>query len=222
MNEFKEKNKGLEFRINKAKHMIPSKEFPLSTKDKKKMEMYTWEDTEPVTDKKVIEIFNSYKFRTGRCFYNAFDLLQLLKSEGIEGWQYYSGWFFLPNNYPVFHAWLVNGRQVLDYSNDMGSILKEKIGKFESNDEAREHIVIESVKRDAQPSSENKVCGQLHIGMVFFGSPDTFENALDIKTSLVDNHVTYRKDGMNQYGDSKANTMIKKIKGEHINYGEKK
>ena len=215
MIEFKEKNKGLAFKYNGSKYMIPSAEFPLASKNKSNMETYLIENTSLVTDPKVIEIFNVFKYRVGKCYYNAWDLKLLLESNGINGWDYYSGWLFLPDELPIHHAWLIKDGQMLDYTNNLYD--QEIIDLFTkeaptTRNEYRRLIAEEIIRRDSEQASKYKVCGKVHEGYFYIGTKDTIENSQRLFYSISKNHVSYQSEGMNQDGFSETQEMINGLK----------
>lgn len=215
MTKFKIKNKGIEFKIGKAVHMIPSKDFPLSSKNTKNIKVFTNKNTKKIKNEKIQEIFNNLEYRLGKCFANARDLQAMLEKEGIQGWEYYSGWLFLPGGYPIFHAWLVKDDSVLEYTDFVfDENMNEKMKGIKTDEEQREILANEMVRKSKLPASETKTYGNVHMEHIFIGTKDTYENSRVIMEGFAPSHPSYSPKGMNLEGLSDLQLRIEEIKNK--------
>lgn len=213
MTEFTSKNKGIQFKINKSIHMIPSKDFPLASKNTKDLMFFHFENTDKVKDPKIIELFDSFEYRIGKCFDNARLLKEYLEGAGETNWDYYSGWLFPIKGYPVFHAWLVKDKYILDYLNyTISEEIADKLKDAKSDKEIRSIIINEQVALNELPPSEVKSCGKAHKEYLYIGTKDTYENSEKIFKSLSENHISYAKKGMNMKGLSSVQEELEEIR----------
>lgn len=101
--------------------IIPSVMYPLNGE----YEVFTCDNTEPVVDKAVLDIFDKVKYQVGRCYTNTEHLIELLQAAGYDA-KSYVGWLFVCGTaYPVHHCWAVlNRKSVLDLSDDYTALLR--------------------------------------------------------------------------------------------------
>lgn len=211
MTKFKKKNKGIQFKIGKAIHMIPSKDFPLASKSVKDIRIFHSNTTKQVENVDIEETFNSFNYQVGRCFENAKGLKDMLEKKGIKGWDYYSGWLFPIKGYPVFHAWLVKNNSILDYTDySFDKSLLEKIKHVDNEEKLRELLSDAIVERNKLPSSKIKVFGKAHFEHFYVGTKDNFESSANIYTSLSSDHLSYSENGVRFGGLSDLQLQIKK------------
>lgn len=95
--------------------IIPTAMYPLNGQ----YEVFTYRNTLPVTDEKVLEIFDSAAYDRGRCYTNIKVLTQMLLENGYDA-KSYVGWLFVSGStLPIHHCWCVlNGHSVLDLADD--------------------------------------------------------------------------------------------------------
>lgn len=208
---FREKNNGIEFRLKTAVHMIPSKQFPLASRNKSKIQVFHSETTELVQEDAVREVFDSFEYRIGACFWNANTLLKTLEQRGITGWMYYSGWLFPLDGYPVFHAWLVKDSYILDYTDSLfDEETMRAVEQIEDTQERRLFYAKMILERSKDLPSRNKVFGKAHYGNVYIGVQDSYENSLILFHKLDKNHPSYAEKGMSITNLSDLQQEIKK------------
>ena len=94
------------------KIIIPSSKYPLESKP---YQLIHSGNTEPVTDNKIIEIFNSITPKVGHCFSNSGKLARELIDAGYDAKQYV-GWVFTHDDYPVHHSFVMVNNHILDLS----------------------------------------------------------------------------------------------------------
>lgn len=212
MIEFKTKNKGIQFKIGKSVHMIPSKEFPLATNRTRDIIVFNRENTKEVINERVIDVFNNYEYKLGRCFQNAEGLRKALKKEGILGWEYYSGWMFTTGGYPLFHSWLSKDEHILEYTNYfMSKDIADKLKEAKNQEEFRTIFAKEQASLNKLPNNEAKTCGKCHQEYMYIGMRDTFENSIRIFQSLDKSHISYQAKGMNMEGSSRLQEEIEEL-----------
>lgn len=103
--------------------IVPTIQYPLNGKYK----IFHCENTEAVKDEKVLEIFDSVKYKIGHCYTNVGILVGRLQNAGYDA-KSYAGWLFTgKGEFPVHHCWVVlDGKSVLDLSDDFTAMLSGK------------------------------------------------------------------------------------------------
>lgn len=137
----------------KGSVIVPTSYYPLNDKYR----IFTYKNTEQLTDENVLKIFDNVKYHIGRCYANAAELCDLLVKAGYNA-KTYVGWLFTAiTEYPVYHCWVVlNDNIVLDLSDDftamlMGSNAENFANK--SKDEEREVIASFQAAASKVPNS---------------------------------------------------------------------
>lgn len=98
---------------DEEKVVIPSRLFPL---ERKSYQLINDENTRPVEEQKITDIFDSIKYEVGKCYSNAEKLTEALRKEGYPAIQYV-GWLFSgEGTYPVHHSFVLLYDHVLDLS----------------------------------------------------------------------------------------------------------
>lgn len=122
--------------------IIPTDYYPLNGK----YEVFTYANTEIIRDEKVLDIFDSVKYRVGKCYQNTLELVGKLKEAGYSAIPYV-GWAFI-NSYevPVHHCWCVlNGKHLLDLGDEYTLLYDEENRKnfdgLQSKEEQMEVMV---------------------------------------------------------------------------------
>ena len=213
MIEFKEKKRGIQFKINTATHMIPSAEFPLSGK---KVYYINANNTEICEDQELLNIFNSTEYRNGMCYSNAETFRQNLLNNGIEESRikYLSGWIFSGDTYPVHHAIiLVDDKYIFDFIPNNDLIFKaldeianknpDKKFKKEETEVLFRDIVLELRKGN---NSDWMVAGKSSIINIYIMSEDNMTNAKKIFQSIeknFPNHPSYKTMNRDKSGQTK-------------------
>lgn len=100
--------------------VIPTSYYPLN----EKYEVFTKNNTEIVSDDKILGIFDEVKYKIGFCYSNSKQLYQKLVAQAIDA-KVYCGWLFVgAAEYPVHHCWVVvNGKHLLDLGDDFTVML---------------------------------------------------------------------------------------------------
>ena len=142
--EYEEKEKKVVVYINQeTKVIIPSRLYPL---EKENYRIVTPDNTEPITDPKVIEIFDTLEVRLGECFSNAEKLTRALRDAGYPAEQYV-GWIFAgEGTYPVHHSFVMLENHILDNSveflkKDMADFYYMQLKYRMSQDELRMYMI---------------------------------------------------------------------------------
>lgn len=106
--------------------MMPTSLYPLNGP----YQVFHCKNTKIVTDEKILEIFDSVKYKIGFCYTNTQNLVKALKAAGYEA-KSFVGWLFTGvSELPVHHCWvIVNENQVLDLSDDFSVMLGGENGK---------------------------------------------------------------------------------------------
>ena len=110
----------------KGSVIVPTLYYPLNGD----YEVFTYKNTEPVTDEAVLEIFDSVEYHIGHCYQNTEKLVTKLRDAGYDA-KSYVGWMFIDvTEYPVHHCWCVLNGSVLDLSDDHTLMLSGENGKI--------------------------------------------------------------------------------------------
>lgn len=120
--------------------IVPTEYYPLNGKH----EVFTYQNTEAVTDKEILNLFDKVKYEIGYCYQNTFKLCEILQAHGYPA-RPYVGWLFTNGTQPpVHHCWCVLGNSVLDLADDFTVMLSGANGKYfktaKSIEESRELI----------------------------------------------------------------------------------
>lgn len=95
--------------------IMPTDYYPLNDK----YQTFTVKNTEEVTDKKLLAIFDEIKYEVGRCYTNSTTLYEKLTQAGYDA-KTYCGWLFVgQGETPIHHCWVMVGNSILDLSDDM-------------------------------------------------------------------------------------------------------
>ena len=107
--------------------ILPTDMYPLNSDN---FRIFTYKNTEFVSDECVHIIFNSITYKPGHCYQNAKALADKLKSRGYNA-KTYVGWLFVGKyEYPVHHCWVVlDENKVLDLSDDFSQMLNAENSK---------------------------------------------------------------------------------------------
>lgn len=107
--------------------ILPTDMYPLNRDD---YHIFTYKNTEFVSDENIHEIFNSVTYKPGHCYQNAKKLADKLRAAGYNA-KTYVGWLFVGKyEYPVHHCWVVlDENKVLDLSDDFSQMLNAENSK---------------------------------------------------------------------------------------------
>ena len=101
---------------------IPSMYYPLNDK----YEIFSIENTNPVKNPRVLEVFDSVEYQIGKCYANTLNLVSALQKAGYNA-KSYVGWLFTSkSDYPIHHCWAVLDNSVLDLSDDFSVMFSEE------------------------------------------------------------------------------------------------
>ena len=167
--------------------IIPTDKYPLNGQ----YEVFTYNNTERISDEKVLSIFDRNIFDVGRCYHNAEILSEDLKKEGYPAVTY-AGWLFTDESeLPIHHCWTVlNGKHVLDPS-DFFTVLfsGENIKHFENARNKDECVALMGDFMKAAKKEKNHiVCypvGLPSSNFLYIGSPCSPDYARQIYQELM-------------------------------------
>lgn len=167
--------------------MIPTAMYP--TKENK-FELFHWENTNEITDKEIISVFDSVKFKIGGCYDNTTALYNAFKSKGIDA-RMYAGWILFNNEYPAFHSWLVIGNSVLDLSDNDYAICEMMISEKISPQDITRNIYQNLYKRVLGERLNSQQCrplGKVSYSKVYVGTEWNPHEAKEAYCSLREKH----------------------------------
>lgn len=122
--------------------IVPTIMYPLNSS---RFKVFKYENTEIVSDEKVLELIDTVSYKIGRCYENAENVTKVLCENGYHA-ESYVGWLFTgETQFPVHHSWtVINGNEVIDLADDFTVRFSEhniENWKDKSLSEARELIV---------------------------------------------------------------------------------
>lgn len=179
--------------------IIPSKMYPL---EEGEYAIFNSENTTPVSDRKVLDIFDSVKPDLNDSFTNAEILCHLLSKEGYEAVQY-NGWVFLEDNVPFYHSFVMLDSHMLDVTINFTSKLINDIPDIEYTDyrqienEDIRNIISENYRQFyKRPNRERLTCGQCDSLYLYIGTPSGKERGIETQQRLEKNfpeHPAFEK-----------------------------
>ena len=109
----------IQFTVQRQKHIIGSKLFPVSSKSK--LQVFNSEYTEELdkNDPNILrftKLVDQCKFEMGHAYTSSDIILQIADAINLEA-KFFSGWLIYPfsNTFPTHHAWtVINGSSVVD------------------------------------------------------------------------------------------------------------
>lgn len=98
-------------------YIVPTCMFPLH--DDKNFKVFTYDNTEVITDKKILDIIDSCPYEPNRCYTNTERLLERLLAGGINA-KPYVGWIFCHDgSLPVHHCvTVIDDIHIIDLADD--------------------------------------------------------------------------------------------------------
>lgn len=168
--------------ITQGNIVIPSKMYPLESTG---YEMFDFQNTIPVTDERLISIFDSIKAENGRCYTNSEKLMMSLVSTGYDAKQYV-GWKFLGDVLPVHHSFVIVNRYLLDLSYELEdeNLEKQCSNANMTEDEMRKIIVSHLKDREQLDNHLKYTCGQCPKGAFYLAAPGTKEQGINRNRQL--------------------------------------
>jgi len=162
--------------------IIPTDYYPLNGEYR----AFHYGNTRALKDDEVIKIFDSVKYRVGRCYSNTLALVDALRSGGYNA-KPFVGWLFTSNSdFPVHHSWCVlDDDIVLDLSDDFTVMLSGENGENfhqKSIEEAREVIASFCEAARKQPN---------HIRCSPVGTPTPFLLYVGSECEPLDGKIIY-------------------------------
>lgn len=96
-------------------YIVPTAMFPLPSDV---FAVFTEENTEVLTDERIIALINDCPYTTGHCYSNTDALVAHLQKNGVDIVPYV-GWLFLFGNLPVHHCFaVIEGKYLIDLADD--------------------------------------------------------------------------------------------------------
>jgi len=215
----------IQFTVQRQKHIIGSKLFPVSSKSK--LQVFNSEYTEELdkTDPNILrfaKLVDQCKFEMGNAYTSSDIILQIADAINLEA-KLFSGWLLYPfsNTFPSHHAWIViNGSSVVDVMQFPEEIdIMMKTDMTEPNFKEKLAVKIAEIRKKEKPLSESCFFGKINYDWVYYvGSPDTSENAKRIFRELISkypNHPAYIRKGVRESnGRTELQNLIKEEMGE--------
>lgn len=161
---------------------IPSRMYPLESDEYK---VFSSENTEDITDTKIIDIFDSLEFNIGRCFTNSEKLCAALNDARHNAVQYV-GWVFIGDTFPVHHSFVVVNNHILDtvtFAISKDDAFYDKIAylpRERQYEEMSDYIIAQRAKLN----HEVLVFGRVGPQCIYIGSPATAEQGIDRNKEL--------------------------------------
>ena len=175
---YKVSNGKFSFCLRGEKHIIGSKLYPVTAKDK--ASGFANGVTEGFHHLGIAEMINksNWEFKSGYCYTNAEVLCKVFNEMGIDA-KYYSGWVFTGLSMPIHHAWVVVDGNVYDISIHMTSqyLMMEQANQgLDLRSKEAVRAVKESMSK-TKPIQDHFVWGKVPDHMFYVGNEDTPESA---------------------------------------------
>lgn len=166
------------FKVKGQSHKIGSKMFPV--KSPNKIRVFTHENTQPIENSALAQAIDGLTYEMGRCYTNS-DRIVGLKDSLQLPLEFYAGWLFVGDGFPILHSWVVLGDNVLDMSlslmdTEAMSLLEDKHLPPEQLRYVMTEMLAHNRKKNL-PRSEDGVFGQVFPDFVYVGCPDEKERA---------------------------------------------
>ena len=190
--------------------IFPTDYYPLDGQGD--VRIFTENNTEQVTDSKLLECFDKVEYRIGRCYTNVGELVNVLKDYGMNDFKTYVGWSIIPDTQePVHHCWLVYAdKYVLDLTDDMfvriGNMSENNI---KTEEEMRDYFVEFTRAFMDKPNSVR--CYPVGKVSIFFyiGRECSPVDALEYYKKLISKYPTHKiQRNLNQNGMNKTQTKL--------------
>lgn len=158
-------------KIPNATISIPSPMYPLESEN---FRLFTESNTSEITDKNIINIFDSLEFQLGRCFTNSEKLYNALREAGYPAEQYV-GWVFTGNELPVHHSFVVLDNHILDTTISFLSQDIEKLSYINllPQQQQREKLADYYLSQESLPNHEKRIFGAVDPMYLYIGAPGT-------------------------------------------------
>lgn len=175
---YKLANGKFSFRVHGESHVIGSKLYPVTAKER--ASAFANGVTEGGNHVDVAEWLNksNWEFKSGYCYTNAEILQKVFTEMGIDA-KYYSGWVFTGVGFPIHHAWVVVDGNVYDISIHVTSqlLMYEQV---KAGIDIRGREAVKEIKESmdiSRPVQEHFVWGKVPDHMCYVGNEDTPESA---------------------------------------------
>ncbi len=186
--------------------VVPTDYHPLPDGE---IEVYTANNTTPITDKKILDLLNKINFEMGKCYSISQQVYDVLKKNGynpviLEGWM-----VLLVTTRLVHHCVVKLDDHIIDSSID-DSFIDEFKNLYSQNPsmslEESRTLIADLYERDINKKTTEKYpnIGRLCNNAIFIGVPSTADDARNNYNRLMDmypNHEDYNGNGMTRYGN---------------------
>lgn len=166
------------FKTHGQSHKIGSKMFPVASPNK--IRVFTKENTYPIYNEILANAINELTFEMGRCYTNSERILSLKKKLSLP-LEFYAGWLFIGDGWPILHGWIVLGDNVIDMSLSRAEFEGQidLARKYPNDPNIRERMasMLVEIKKKNLLRSEDGVLGQVFPEHVYVGCPDEKERA---------------------------------------------
>ncbi|WP_144536693.1 hypothetical protein [Bacillus thuringiensis] len=183
------------FVLEEKKYKFGSQFYPVANLSK--LKCFFAENTLPLPEETIIDLdklFHGMTFETGNCYKNAQTIHDLIKKHYKELKPViYSGWVFTSPSYPVHHSFVVlNQSHIIDPG--IPILEFEYILEMSNKNKDKEAIAkgiaeLRTTLKD-KTFSEQYVVGKGYQMVVYYASPDTYENSVTIKDYI--NRIAYK------------------------------
>ncbi|WP_242306321.1 hypothetical protein [Bacillus cereus group sp. BfR-BA-01317] len=189
------------FVLDGNKYKFGSQFYPLSNLSK--LKCFFHDNTLPLpveTVDKLDELFHNMTFETGNCYENAKTIHDLIKKNYKElKPMIYTGWIFPTPSYPVHHSFVVlNQKHIVDPGVPILE-LEYMLEQSQKNSSAEE--IAKGIANIRNSSKNNRFSEQYVLGkgyqlVIYYASPDTYENSLTIRdyiNRIAHKHPSYKQ-----------------------------
>lgn len=186
--------------------------FPVARKST--MRIFEYSNTKPINNNRLEAAINQLNVQSGKCYINS-DTVRTIGGFLNIPIKYYSGWFFLPGDIPIYHEWNELDGQIIDVSTSIAEyhFLSEKFRNLKTSNPNWRNEVAKSLvafRKRRRQISKDCVWGNVLEGFLYVGCEDTHENAKDLVGNLAKGfpeHLSFAHK-QNARGSSELNRII--------------
>jgi len=177
---------------NNEKVVIPSRLYPLESTP---FRILNEENTEPVLEQTIIELFDRAASNIGQCFTNIEQLVKNLNEAGYDAKQYVGWAFIFGDSQPIHHSVAVLDNSILDLRVNTTQLLKDlPMGNY-SLDERRQLLAQRYKLLEQLPNHQKCVIGKCCLGEMYVMAEATKEQGQirnrTLRTEYID-HPAFR------------------------------
>ena len=205
--------------------VIPTVLYPLPSDN---LEVFTAENTEPITDKALLDLIDTVPFKVGHCYSTARGLYDVLTKNGYSCTTY-EGWLGLVGaERLIHHCFLKVGEKHIvetSMSDDFTDEYMKRVIESGSNSNGSNRLILADLteeRKNWKNSQNNPHIGRLAKNIVITGVPNTPESAVNNYNHLMDTYRSKHPDYDGKNGYSRHGNLLNYIIADRGIYDKKR